>query len=198
MSAFMRLMHRRIMATVLIGGGIFLILSGLIAIGPALSLQRIYSGRAVEPVDPMVTRGRALYLAEGCGYCHSQFVRAAYADARFGRPSVALDYVGESPPLLGTQRTGPDLANVGQRQPSWMWNLIHLYNPRAMVPPSIMPPFPWYFDLVDADTLATVPQERRAFSFRLDAPFMPAGLTAVPRQEALDLTAYIRSLRQEF
>src|SRR5262245_26564647 len=44
------------------------------------------------------------------------------------------------------ERTGPDLSNVAARQPSETWHLLHLYNPRAVVPQSVMPGFPWYFE----------------------------------------------------
>ena len=82
------------------------------------------------------------------------------AEAREGRQpqDVAGDArhrAGQDPPVPGTQRTGPDLANVGNRQPSWMWNFMHLYNPRSMVPESIMPSFPWMFEV-----LSQSPQER--------------------------------------
>ena len=102
-----------------------------------------------------MARGRALYLAEGCGYCHSQLVRPIFVDAAYGRPSEVADYADAAPPLVGTERTGPDLANVGVRQPSVMWNLLHLYNPRSMVPDSVMPGFPWYFEIVDRDRAPT-------------------------------------------
>lgn len=35
-----------------------------------------------------------------------------------GPPSKPQDYQGNDPHLLGTMRTGPDLFNIGQRQPS--------------------------------------------------------------------------------
>jgi len=47
----------------------------------------------------------------------------------------------QTPELLGSERTGPDLTNIGVRQPSSVWQYIHLYNPRAVVPESIMPSF---------------------------------------------------------
>ena len=44
-------------------------------------------------------------------------------------------------------RTGPDLMNIGVRQPSEQWHLGHLFQPRAFVPGSNMPSFPYLFDL---------------------------------------------------
>src|SRR5262249_59956028 len=66
--------------------------------------------------------------------------------------------------MLGTQRTGPDLADVGTRQPSEAWHLIHLYDPRAVVPQSVMPAYRWYFVEKDqagpGDVVVPVPAGR--------------------------------------
>ena len=68
----------------------------------------------------------------------------------WGRPAVASDYAYDAPHQLGTMRTGPDLLNVGARQPSKDWHLGHLYQPRAYVPGSIMPAYPYLFAVKDA------------------------------------------------
>ncbi|MEZ4790278.1 MAG: cbb3-type cytochrome c oxidase subunit II [Flavobacteriales bacterium] len=46
---------------------------------------------------------------------------------------------------MGSERTGPDLTNIGKRQPGVQWHLLHLYDPR-MVQGSIMPRYPWLFE----------------------------------------------------
>ncbi len=143
-------------------------------------------------VDAAVARGRLIYMAEGCGYCHSQFVRPALIDTPYGRPSRAADYAGATPPLVGTQRNGPDLAAVGERQTSHVWNLYHLFNPRSMVPDSIMPSYPWYFDVVDKSSAP--PGE---VTLVLDEPFLPMGKVARPKSGALDLVAYLLSVKQQ-
>ena len=78
-----------------------------------------------------------MYIANGCIYCHSQQPRdpiQAPDDKRgWGRASVAADYHYDKPHLLGTMRTGPDLFNIGVRQPSADWHLGHLFQPRAYV-----------------------------------------------------------------
>jgi cytochrome c oxidase cbb3-type subunit II len=186
------LLHRWPTAILALGGGAFFLLSWAIALGPALDFRAADAARPRPAADPAVERGRALYLAEGCGYCHSQFVRPLFVDAPYGRPSTAADYAGATPPLLGTERTGPDLSNAGGRQPSAAWNLMHLFNPRSVVPQSMMPGFPWYFDVIDRDKAAP-----GVYVLTLPPPWLPAGKVALPRPEALDLTAYILSLRQE-
>lgn len=75
------------------------------------------------PKSGMADRGRRIYAANGCGYCHSQQVRPDYAaadiDRKWGeRRSAPRDYLFERPNLLGKMRTGPDLANIGKRAPA--------------------------------------------------------------------------------
>ncbi|MFH0343241.1 MAG: cbb3-type cytochrome c oxidase subunit II [Chromatiales bacterium] len=122
--------HRALVAVALTG---FLTLTLVVAVLPALDIQKIPPHADLKPPTQMELLGRDLYLRDGCGFCHTQFVRDLAVDKPYGRGSVAEDYALEAPPLLGTQRTGPDLANVGIRQPSEVWNLIHLYNPRAVM-----------------------------------------------------------------
>ncbi|MDP9003481.1 MAG: cbb3-type cytochrome c oxidase subunit II, partial [Verrucomicrobiota bacterium] len=74
------------------------------------------------PKSGMADRGRKVYAANGCVYCHSQQVRADYAasdiDRKWGdRRSAPRDYIFERPALLGKMRMGPDLSNVGKRAP---------------------------------------------------------------------------------
>jgi cytochrome c oxidase cbb3-type subunit 2 len=110
-------------------------------------------------------------------------------DRPFGRASLAADYAREDPPLLGSERTGPDLANVGARQPSDVWHLIHLYNPRAVVLQSVMPAYSWYFEAKEraeaSDVVVPVP-----------TAFAPSGKVIVATPDALALVRYLLSLRQ--
>jgi cytochrome c oxidase cbb3-type subunit 2 len=74
------------------------------------------------PRSGMAERGRRVYAANGCNYCHSQQVRADYAgsdiERKWGeRRSAPRDYIFDRPVLLGKMRMGPDLANVGHRIP---------------------------------------------------------------------------------
>jgi cbb3-type cytochrome oxidase cytochrome c subunit len=74
------------------------------------------------PKSGMADRGRRIYAANGCVYCHSQQVRADYAasdvERKWGvRRSAPRDYIFERPALLGKARLGPDLSNIGKRAP---------------------------------------------------------------------------------
>src|SRR5690606_20333921 len=92
--------------------------------------------------------------------------------------------------LMGTERTGPDLADVGNRQPSLEWNLVHLFNPRIVVEASIMPAYPWLFEFKtspsNTDVVVNVP----------DTHLKGRKGKVVATEEALQLVAYLQSLKQ--
>lgn len=98
------------------------------------------------PLTALQLEGRDIYIREGCNVCHTQMIRPLRTETeRYGHYSVAGEFVYDHPFLWGSKRTGPDLARVGRRY-SDDWHRAHLYNPRSVVPESIMPAFPWLFD----------------------------------------------------
>lgn len=100
--------------------------------------------RAGAEDDP-VAAGRAVYIAEGCIHCHSQFIRPGTRDELYWGPSRPLaEMLKEEPPLPGNRRQGPDLQNVGNRR-SPDWNRLHLQEPRALAPGSAMPRYAHLF-----------------------------------------------------
>lgn len=159
----------------------------------------------VEPNElypPALSReaeiGREVYVSLGCIYCHSQQVRqqdfGKDISRGYGRRgSVPLDYINEDTPLLGTMRTGPDLRNIGLRQPSRTWHLLHLYNPQITSAGSIMPPFPFLFREVKKDEVLQPPQNW------VDVPdaFAPRGSYIAATEEAEALVAYLQSLQYD-
>jgi len=126
-------------------------------------------------------------------------VRNVDMDKMWGnRPNIAADYASNSrmdlwrntATLMGTERTGPDLTNIGERQPSMAWHLLHLYQPRAVVGKSIMPAYPWLFmikDEVENDEVeVTIPEQyRKGINGKI-----------IASKEALQLVAYLQSLQQ--
>jgi cbb3-type cytochrome oxidase cytochrome c subunit len=104
-----------------------------------------------DVADPL--RGRQIYVREGCFYCHTQFTRLQ--DRGYGPLVKAGDYVQETPHVLGTARTGPDLTNEGGRFPS-EWQKAHLIQPRALKPGSIMPSFSYLSDRDMNDLVAYI------------------------------------------
>ncbi|APX92062.1 cytochrome-c oxidase, cbb3-type subunit II [Halomonas sp. 1513] len=100
----------------------------------------------LEPLSALELEGRDIYIREGCVGCHSQMIRPFRAETeRYGHYSVAGEFVYEHNFLWGSKRTGPDLARVGGRY-SDDWHRAHMYNPRDVVPESIMPAYPWLFE----------------------------------------------------
>ncbi|MEZ8645011.1 cytochrome oxidase [Vibrio cyclitrophicus] len=98
------------------------------------------------PLTPIELVGRDIYISEGCHVCHTQMVRPLEPEVkRNGRPNKEADDIYEFPNLWGSKRTGPDLTNLGRKY-SDQWHVIHLINPRQVVPTSIMPSYPWLFE----------------------------------------------------
>jgi cytochrome c oxidase cbb3-type subunit 2 len=159
---------------------------------PYLLLRDVAPPAALKPYTAQQLRGRAVYVSNGCLYCHSQQPRDPAQAPDFargwGRPSVAADYAYDKPHLLGTSRTGPDLFNIGARQPSEDWQLGHLFQPRAYTQGSIMPAFPFLFAVHQG---APAPGDK---VINLPPQYSRAGVTVVATQEARDLVAYLLSL----
>ncbi|MCW8799862.1 MAG: cbb3-type cytochrome c oxidase subunit II, partial [Desulfobacter sp.] len=88
----------------------------------------------------MEEKGRALYISNGCVYCHTQSIRSVDWGLGAERIAQAGDYLKDYPILLGSQRTGPDLSQEGGEHPD-DWHQAHFTNPRYTRPLSIMPPF---------------------------------------------------------
>ncbi len=179
--------------------GLFLLLALVICILPALDSANYKALPNAHKLTDQEQRGKEIYIREGCIACHTQQVRNVDMDAVFGsRPSIAADYANNrrenvwqnTANLLGSERTGPDLTSVGERQPSLDWQYTHLYNPRAVVPASIMPSFKWLFLVKDElgpnDVEVKVPDK---FRIGVHGKIVPSG-------DAKDLVAYLLSLKQ--
>lgn len=191
--------HKSLVVTALV---VFTTLSIVIAVAPAFQMQDY------EPLPNQVgltvneSKGLRIYVSENCVTCHTQQVRNIEMDKVWGeRPSLPSDYYyskarldvwRQSPSLLGSERTGPDLTNVGKRQPGKEWHLLHLYNPRTVVKASIMPSYSWMFEEVDSsqvkndDVVVPIP----------DSYLGNKNTKIIAKKEALQLVAYLQSLKQ--
>lgn len=90
--------------------------------------------------------GREVYIREGCWYCHSQYVRPVTGESRrWGPVTQSGEYAYDTPHLFSTRRIGPDLSRVGLKY-SDEWHYAHFWDPRMIVPESIMPRFSRLFD----------------------------------------------------
>lgn len=106
-----------------------------------------FGAPTAENMRAAVEEGKAIYVAEACWHCHSQFVRpVSKEDLRFGPVSTPEEYQNrmQLPHLFGTRRVGPDLIREAGRH-SNDWHLAHLYDPRSVAPYSVMPSYRWFF-----------------------------------------------------
>ena len=128
-------------------------IGGLVEILPLMvSSETTEPAENIEPYSPLRLAGRDVYIREGCYGCHSQMVRPFRSETeRYGPYSTAGESVYDRPFQFGSRRTGPDLARVGGRY-SDAWHRLHLEDPRALVPESNMPGYPWLnVNMVDPD-----------------------------------------------
>lgn len=163
---------------------------------PYVQLKHVQAPAALKPYTDQQAHGRQVYMSMGCVYCHSQQPRdAKYApdDKRgWGRASTAADYAYDKVHLLGTMRTGPDLLNIGARQPSQDWHLGHLYQPRAYMPGSIMPAFPFMF------VERKGPAKAGEVVVNLPPAYAKPGITVVATRDAIDLVEYLKALDRTY
>ncbi len=172
-------------------------LGGLAEIVPLMfQAEAIKPLPGIKPYPALQLAGRDVYIREGCYGCHSQMVRTLrFETERYGHYSLAGESVYDRPFQWGSKRTGPDLARVGGRY-SDDWHRVHLTDPRAVVPESNMPAFPWLEkNLVDGEDITT---HMRALQ-RLGDPYSDAEIAAAPRDVAgkteLDaMVAYLQGL----
>jgi cytochrome c oxidase cbb3-type subunit 2 len=189
--------HKKLFGTATL---FFVGLTLLVAVIPAIRNQNNNQPLpGAKPLSADAVKGKAVFVANGCVACHTQQVRNIDMDKIWGsRPGVAADYADihrtdfwrNTATLMGTERTVPDLTDVGNRQPSIDWNLVHLYNPRIVVKESVMPAYPWMFTVkkepAKSDVVVNVPP---AYLNRKEGK-------VVATKDALYLVAYLQSLQQ--
>lgn len=100
-----------------LGAGALLILClAVTLILPALSGGGRGAIHSEVPYTAVALRGQSEYLTQGCAGCHTQMVRPIVADAQLaasaGLGGITLSDTNQ---VIGRQRYGPDLANVGNR-----------------------------------------------------------------------------------
>ena len=132
-------------ATLLLVLSFFVVtIGGLVQIVPLFFVENtIEKVDGMRPYTPLELAGRDIYIREGCYVCHSQMIRPFRDEVeRYGHYSLAAESMYDHPFQWGSKRTGPDLARVGGKYSNdWQWE--HLANPRAVVPESIMPGYPF-------------------------------------------------------
>jgi cytochrome c oxidase cbb3-type subunit II len=144
------------------------------------------------------TQGARVYAANGCFYCHSQYIREKGEgndiDRKWGtRRTVARDYMFDRQVFLGTSRLGADLTNVGVRQTDPQWFYRILYAPQTLSPEVAMPAYRWLFET------RVVQGQPSVDAVKLEGPDAPpAGYEIVPTSEGKALVGYLLSLKKNY
>jgi cytochrome c oxidase cbb3-type subunit 2 len=159
------------------------VIGGIVEVVPLFYFQNtIEKVDGMRPYTPLELAGRDIYVREGCYLCHSQMIRPFRDETeRFGNYSLAAESMFDHPFQWGSERTGPDLARVGDRYSS-AWQVEHLIAPRSVVPESVMPSYAFlartdldYHDIAD----------RLAANARVGVPYTEEDI----RNAAADLVA---------
>ena len=175
----------------------------VVAVGGLVEIVPLYFQKSVtepvaglKPYTALQLTGRDVYVREGCYGCHSQMIRPFRAEVeRYGRYSVAGEFVYDRPFQWGSKRTGPDLHRVGGRY-SDEWHRLHLISPRDLVPESNMPAYPWLAR--NAANVEDIGAKMRALR-RLGVPYADDEIAQAPealkgKTEMDALIAYLQVL----
>jgi len=172
-------------------------IGGLVEIVPLMyQAQVVKPLPGIAPYPALQLAGRDVYVREGCYNCHSQMIRTLrFETARYGHYSLAGESVYDRPFQWGSKRTGPDLARVGGRY-SDDWQRLHLIDPRAVVPESNMPGFPWLAEAeVDGALVRTKIERLRLLGDPYSEADVAGAEAAVAGKTELDaLVAYLQAL----
>jgi len=177
-----------------------LVLYPVVTLGRLQPLPDEETGGYFPPsISGLATAGQHVYASNGCVYCHSQQVRPAplstdIAKGIGARNTVARDFLRAQPAMLGTMRTGPDLSNIGVRQPDLNWHHQHLYEPQSVTDWSIMPSYRYLYKMQKVQG-----QPSEVAVKGLKGPYAPPpGYEVVPSEEAKQLVAYLVSLKRNY
>jgi cytochrome c oxidase cbb3-type subunit 2 len=160
--------HERMLITPLVAG-----LGGLIAFFVVVAIVvwlpiHTFDPQASAdwaPLSNPALQGRNLFAANNCYVCHSGYSRPQ--DVRYQNyflyPKVSQpgDFFGsdQTPNLLGTERTGPDLSQESGWHPD-DWQYAHFYDPRFVDPLSLMPPMKSLFSDEQVEQLTAFVEQR--------------------------------------
>lgn len=165
----------------------------------------LMEGETLYPLKEggLALKGKEVYIEMGCIYCHTQQIRrqgyGADIDRSWGvRATVARDYILQDRVLLGTMRTGPDLAHVGGRfagDGGREWHHQHLYNPQITSKGSNMPPFAFLYEVREIEG----ERSPNAVKIADDSPYGPGpGYEVIPTRRAEALVEYLLSLKVDY
>ena len=164
-----------------------------------LRTDDIAKGSLAKPLTALELAGRDIYISEGCHAGHTQMVRPLEPEIkRNGRANQESDDIYEFPNLWGSKRTGPDLTNLGRKY-SDQWHVLHLIDPRQVVPTSIMPAYPWLFEqTLSGNAIGNKMETLRTLGVPYtDQEISDARLQIRGKTKAEALIRYLQSLGQD-
>ncbi|WP_438479451.1 cbb3-type cytochrome c oxidase subunit II [Oleiharenicola lentus] len=159
-----------------------------------------------QPMSGLANQGMLVYQDLGCVACHTQQVRregvGSDLERQWGvRGGYPRDYIRDRAVLIGQNRVGPDLRNVGARlgdsakpeeYADWFYKL--LYAPESVSAGSAMPAHKFLFDV-----RPLAGSQPSAHAIKLTSKYAPgAGYEVVPTQRAVALVAYLQSLKDTY
>jgi len=153
--------------------GVFIVIAfaGLIEILPNFAeASRPVVG--LKPYTVLELAGKNIYMKDQCIACHSQLIRPFKSETdRYGQVSLSGEYAYDRPFLWGSKRTGPDLHRVGNYRTT-DWHENHMWDPKSVVPQSIMPAYKHMFtNIADVETAyAEAVTVKKVFNTPYDQP----------------------------
>jgi cytochrome c oxidase cbb3-type subunit I/II len=180
---FKRSQERLNLPILMSGGMVLFVIMTFMVVGMPYMFTNNQPTSKAHVLSSAEKEGLGVYKANGCFYCHSQFVRPQ--DWAWGEVSQSGDFVYSVPHFLGTERTGPNLAQIGGMRPT-EWHYFHYANPRTVSPTSIMPDFAFIpKDELDAlvsyvNNLGGKNQEPNAFQPVVPEPYTNAANPFMP------------------
>jgi cytochrome c oxidase cbb3-type subunit 2 len=134
--------------------GVFVVIAfaGLIEIVPNFA-EASRPVKGLKPYSVLEIAGKEVYKKDNCIACHSQLIRPFKSETdRYGMYSLSGEYAYDRPFLWGSKRTGPDLHRVGNYRTT-DWHENHMWDPKSVVPQSIMPAYKHQFtNIADIET----------------------------------------------
>ncbi|SFV50143.1 Cytochrome c oxidase subunit CcoO [hydrothermal vent metagenome] len=134
--------------------GVFVVIAfaGLIEILPNFA-EASRPVKGLKPYTVLELAGKEIYKKDNCIACHSQLIRPFKSETdRYGQVSLSGEYAYDRPFLWGSKRTGPDLHRVGNYRTT-DWHENHMWDPKSVVPQSIMPAYKHMFtNIADIET----------------------------------------------
>lgn len=187
---------------------IAILIGGLVELPPFFLRDQVKKFDAVTPYNALELAGRDVYQQEGCFYCHTQLIRPfKWETDRWDRNreygaepfSHAGEFVYDHPFLWGSKRTGPDLAHEASLNPNPEWQRRHLINPRETTPGSIMPAYPWLFEMpLDGATVEKRMRALRSIGVPYsDTDIAGAASTVAGKTQGDALVAYLLKLGRD-